>query len=64
MKILWIKPVKLVPVDIDGKIRSYNIWRKLAGRSEEVPAGKSPKIDLAHYLNLELRRHSPLQIKF
>src|SRR5262249_51922538 len=32
MKILWVKTGKLVPVDTGGKIRSYNILRKLAGR--------------------------------
>src|SRR5262245_35962097 len=31
---------KLVPVDTGGKIRSYNILRKLAGRLEEYPARK------------------------
>ena len=34
MKILWVKTGKLVPVDTGGKIRSYNILRKLAGRHE------------------------------
>jgi hypothetical protein len=42
MKILWIKTVKLVPVDIGGKILSYNIRRKLAGRSEEYQVRKLP----------------------
>jgi glycosyltransferase involved in cell wall biosynthesis len=34
MKILWVKTGKLVPVDTGGKIRSYNILRKLAERHE------------------------------
>src|SRR5262245_59066058 len=34
MKILWVKTGKLVPVDTGGKIRSYNILRRLAGRHE------------------------------
>lgn len=34
MKILWVKAGKLLPVDTGGKIRSYNILRKLAGRHE------------------------------
>ncbi len=34
MKILWVKTGKLLPVDTGGKIRSYNILRKLAGRHE------------------------------
>jgi glycosyltransferase involved in cell wall biosynthesis len=34
MKILWVKAGKLLPVDTGGKIRSYNILRKLASRHE------------------------------
>ncbi|HKQ75652.1 MAG TPA: glycosyltransferase family 4 protein [Blastocatellia bacterium] len=34
MKILWVKTGKLLPVDTGGKIRSYNILRKLAVRHE------------------------------
>jgi len=34
MKILWVKTGKLIPVDTGGKIRSYNILRKLAERHE------------------------------
>src|SRR5262249_59315530 len=34
MKILWVKAGKLLPVDTGGKIRSYNILRKIAGRHE------------------------------
>src|SRR5438309_440588 len=30
MKILWVKAGKLLPVDTGGKIRSYNILRRLA----------------------------------
>ncbi len=40
MKILWVKMRKLVLVDTGGKIRFYNILRKLAGRAEEYPARK------------------------
>jgi hypothetical protein len=40
MKILRVKTDKLVQVDPGGKIRSYNIWRKLARRSEEDAARK------------------------
>jgi glycosyltransferase involved in cell wall biosynthesis len=32
MRILWVKAGKLVPVDTGGKIRSYNILRKLQER--------------------------------
>ena len=35
MKILWVKAGKLLPVDTGGKIRSYNILRRLA-RDHEV----------------------------
>jgi sugar transferase (PEP-CTERM/EpsH1 system associated) len=34
MKILWIKSDFLVPADTGGKIRSYNILKKLAGMHE------------------------------
>jgi len=34
MKILWVKTGKLLPVDTGGKIRSYNILRRLAGRHD------------------------------
>jgi glycosyltransferase involved in cell wall biosynthesis len=34
MKILWVKAGKMLPVDTGGKIRSYNILRKLASRHE------------------------------
>jgi len=34
MKILWVKAGKLLPVDTGGKIRSYNILRRLAERNE------------------------------
>ena len=34
MKILWVKTGKLVPVDTGGKIRSYNILRKLQERHD------------------------------
>ncbi len=34
MKILWVKTGKLVPVDTGGKIRSYNILRKLQDRHD------------------------------
>ncbi len=30
LKILWVKPGKLLPVDTGGKIRTYNILRHLA----------------------------------
>src|SRR5579871_4771210 len=30
MKILWVKPGKLLPLDTGGKLRTYNILRKLA----------------------------------
>lgn len=34
MKILWVKAGKLLPIDTGGKIRSYNILRRLAKRHE------------------------------
>jgi polysaccharide biosynthesis protein PslH len=34
MKILWVKAGKLLPVDTGGKIRSYNILRRLAERHD------------------------------
>ncbi len=34
MKILWVKAGKILPVDTGGKIRSYNILRRLAERHE------------------------------
>ena len=34
MKILWVKAGKLLPVDTGGKIRSYNILRRLAARHD------------------------------
>ncbi len=34
MKILWVRTGKLVPVDTGGKIRSYNILRRLRERHE------------------------------
>jgi glycosyltransferase involved in cell wall biosynthesis len=34
MNILWVKAGKLLPVDTGGKIRSYNIVRRLASRNE------------------------------
>src|SRR5487761_790771 len=34
MKILWVKSGKILPVDTGGKIRSYNILRRLADRHE------------------------------
>lgn len=34
MKILWVKPGKLLPLDTGGKLRTYNILRKLAAFHE------------------------------
>ena len=34
MRLLWVKAGKLLPVDTGGKIRSYNILRRLANRHE------------------------------
>jgi glycosyltransferase involved in cell wall biosynthesis len=34
MKILWVKPGKLLPLDSGGKLRTYNILRKLAAAHE------------------------------
>ncbi|MGE0101427.1 MAG: glycosyltransferase family 4 protein [Blastocatellales bacterium] len=34
MRILWVKAGKLLPVDTGGKIRSYNIMRRLSERHE------------------------------
>ena len=34
MKILWVKPGKLLPLDTGGKLRTYNILRKLADAHE------------------------------
>ena len=34
MKILWVKAGKLLPVDTGGKIRSYNILKRLAARHD------------------------------
>src|SRR5215470_6315553 len=34
MKILWVKPGKLLPLDTGGKLRTYNILRKLAASHE------------------------------
>ena len=34
MKILWVKPGKLLPLDTGGKLRTYNILRKLAATHE------------------------------
>src|SRR5215472_14364018 len=34
MKILWVKPGKLLPLDTGGKLRTYNILRKLAEAHE------------------------------
>lgn len=36
MKILWVKPGKLLPLDTGGKLRTYNILRKLAGGHELI----------------------------
>jgi len=34
MKILWVKPGKLLPLDTGGKLRTYNILRQLAAAHE------------------------------
>src|SRR5215470_4538894 len=34
MKILWVKPGKLLPLDTGGKLRTYNILRHLAASHE------------------------------
>jgi len=34
MKILWVKPGKLLPLDTGGKLRTYNILRKLSATHE------------------------------
>src|SRR5215471_12799372 len=34
MKILWVKPGKLLPLDTGGKLRTYNILRKLSAMHE------------------------------
>jgi glycosyltransferase involved in cell wall biosynthesis len=34
MKILWVKPGKLLPLDTGGKLRTYNILRQLAASHE------------------------------
>jgi glycosyltransferase involved in cell wall biosynthesis len=34
MKILWVKPGKLLPLDTGGKLRTYNILRQLSAKHE------------------------------
>jgi Glycosyltransferase Family 4 len=34
MRILWVKPGKILPLDTGGKLRSYNILRHLSGTHE------------------------------
>lgn len=34
MRILWVKPGKLLPLDSGGKLRTYNILRQLSARHE------------------------------
>ena len=34
MKILWVKPGKLLPLDTGGKLRTYNILRHLSGTQD------------------------------
>lgn len=34
MKILWVKPGKILPLDTGGKLRTYNILRHLSGRHQ------------------------------
>ena len=34
MKILWVKPGKLLPLDTGGKLRTYNILRHLSAGHE------------------------------
>jgi polysaccharide biosynthesis protein PslH len=34
MKILWVKPGKILPLDTGGKLRTYNILRQLASHHE------------------------------
>ncbi|MGC2488976.1 MAG: hypothetical protein WA412_09895, partial [Candidatus Sulfotelmatobacter sp.] len=34
MKILWVKPGKLLPLDTGGKLRSYNILRHLSATQD------------------------------
>ena len=34
MKILWVKPGKLLPLDSGGQLRTYNILRCLAAEHE------------------------------
>ena len=34
MKILWVKPGKLLPLDTGGKLRTYNILRQLAAKHD------------------------------
>jgi glycosyltransferase involved in cell wall biosynthesis len=34
MKILWVKPGKILPLDTGGKLRTYNILRHLAAKHE------------------------------
>src|SRR5262249_35110801 len=34
VKILWVKPGKLLPLDTGGKLRTYNILRQLAAHHD------------------------------
>src|SRR5262245_35238532 len=36
MRVLWVKAGKLLPVDTGGKIRSYNLLRRLSEQNEVV----------------------------
>lgn len=44
MRVLWVKAGKLLPVDTGGKIRSYNILRRLA-RNKDKDKNKDEKRD-------------------
>ncbi len=61
MKILWVKHGKLLPVNMGGKIRTYNILRHLASR-HDVTLISSYSGKQAPEYESELRQHFPKSI--
>jgi polysaccharide biosynthesis protein PslH len=49
VRVLWVKAGKLLPVDTGGKIRSYNILRRLAQNQNQSEDKASPLTLLSYY---------------
>jgi len=59
MKILWVKPGKLLPLDSGGQLRTYNILRQLAARHDVTFLSYYGGPSRDHAYESEIVKHVP-----